>query len=293
MWYHARVVSRVYTAHVTVRHDEIDRFGRVHPGVYLRYLAHAAVAASAAAGFDRDWYAAAGGMWLIRRSTKEVIDPARAGEELAIATWVEDFRRVRSHRRYSVQDANGRRRLEARTDWVFVDVATGRPRRIPPEFEAACDVPPGRGRERDGWDAPAPPPLPAITSHRVRVCDLDAVGHVNNAVYLDLLAQAVLDALEDAGWPLARLIDAARVPLLAGADVEYLEGALYGDRLEIATWFAPAGEVLEAHHHVRRSAAERPLVRASTRWRWADPARGARVDTPEGLLAALAPLLAA
>lgn len=285
-------MSRVYTAHVTVRHDELDRSGQVHPGVYLRYLAHAAVEASAASGFDRDWYATAGGMWLIRRSTLELVDPARGGDRLAIATWVEDFRRVRSHRRYTVHGGDGRRCLEARTDWVYVDIATGRPRRIPPEFEAACDVNPGTGRERDAWEAPAAPAMPAVTTHRVRACELDAVGHVNNAVYLDLLAQAVLDAFEDAGWPLGRLLEDGGMPQLAGADLEYLEGALYGDRLELATWFAPGGETLDAHHRITRGGIARPLVRATTRWRW--PAgRGASTGAPEALLAALAPLLAA
>ncbi|HLY38069.1 MAG TPA: thioesterase family protein [Candidatus Binatia bacterium] len=293
MCYHARVVSRVYTAHVTVRHDEVDRFGHVHPGVYLRYLAHAAVEASAAAGFDRDWYAAAGGMWIIRRSTVDVIDALRAEERVAIATWVEDFRRVRSHRRYTIDGADGRPRLAARTDWVYVDVATGRPRRVPQEFEAACGLEPGHGPERAAWEAPAAPAVPAVTTHRVRACELDAIGHVNNAVYLDLLAQAVLDAFENVGWPLEQLVGAGTVPRLAGADVEYLDGALYGDRLELATWFAPADGSLEAHHHIVRAGADRPLVRATTRWRWMPVAHDTSTGVPAGLLAALAPVLAA
>src|ERR1043166_6164714 len=125
----AGVVSPIYTAYVTVRHDELDCFGRIHPAVYLRYLAHAAVEARAAAGFDAEWHAAAGAMWLIRRSTLDVAEPARAAERLAIRTWVEDFRRVRSHRRYAIHGADDRLCLEARTDWVYVDAASGRPRR--------------------------------------------------------------------------------------------------------------------------------------------------------------------
>ena len=123
----------VYTSFVNVRHHELDAFGRVHPGVYLRYLAHAAVEASTAAGFDAAWYAAAGAVWLVRRSTFTVLRPATAGEELEIRTWVEDFRRVRSHRRYEVRGADGALRLVARTDWVYVDLASGRPRRVPAE----------------------------------------------------------------------------------------------------------------------------------------------------------------
>src|SRR5438105_2789688 len=109
----APVVSGVYTARVNVRHHELDAFGRVHPGVYLRYLAHTAVEASTAAGFDAAWYEAAGAVWLVRRSTFTVLRPATAGEELEIRTWVEDFRRVRSHRRYEVRGLDGTLRLAA------------------------------------------------------------------------------------------------------------------------------------------------------------------------------------
>jgi acyl-CoA thioester hydrolase len=282
-------VSSVYTAYVTVRHDELDAFGRVHPAVYLRYLAHAAVEASAAAGFDAAWYAAAGAMWLVRRSTLDVAAPAGAGERLAIRTWVEDFRRVRSHRRYAIHGADDRLCLEARTDWVYVDAASGRPRRVPPEFEGAFGIGREIGPEREGWNQPAAPATPALGRHRVRACEVDAVGHVNNAVYLDLLAQAVLDALDDAGWPLERMIADGGVPVLARADLEYLEGARYGDRLELVSWFTPAGGALEAHHRIDRAGTERPLVRAATRWRWTGP----EGCVPEALLAALRPMLAA
>jgi acyl-CoA thioester hydrolase len=291
--YQAGVVSPVYTAQVTVRHDELDRFGRVHPGVYLRYLAHAAVEASTAAGYDAAWYAAAGAMWLVRRSTFELADPARAEERLAIRTWVEDFRRVRSHRRYAVHGADGRLCMDALTDWVYVDAGTGRPRRVPADLEAAFGVAVGSGRERESWNGPPPPTAPALGSHRVRACEVDTIGHVNNAVYLDLAGQATLDVLEDTGWPLERMITSGAVPVLRRADLEYLEGARYGDRLEIATWFAAADDGLEAHQRLVRQGGERPLVRVATRWQWADPTSAAPAGPPPDLLAALRPLLAA
>lgn len=285
-------MSGVYTARVTVRHHELDAFGRVHPGVYLRYLAHAAVEASTAAGFDAAWYAAAGAVWLVRRSTFTVLRPATAGEELEIRTWVEDFRRVRSHRRYEMRGADGELRLAARTDWVYVDRTSGRPRRIPSEMEEAfggTSVP----QERDGWQAPPPPARPARATHQVRVYELDSLGHVNNAVYLDLVVQAALDAIEHAGWPLARLVADGTVPVLGGGDLEYREPARYGDRIETITWFSPPADGLEVHQRVVQSGDGRAMVRASTRWRWVHPASGAAADAPEGLLAALESLRAA
>jgi acyl-CoA thioester hydrolase len=289
-------VAHVYTAHVTVRHHELDGFGRLHPAVYFRYLAHAAVQASADAGFDAAWYAAAGGLWIIRRSTLDIVHPVTASERLTIRTWVEDFRRVRSHRCYEVGREDGSRVAGARTDWVYVDAASGRPRRIPAELEAAFGVAGGGGAQpRSGWVAPPAPARPARSEHRVRLHELDGLAHVNNAVYLDLLAQATFDALEGAGWSVERLVGSGGVPILARADVEYVDAARYGDRLEIATWFTPARYGLDAHQCVVRAGetelVDRALVRATTGWRWTW--QGAEPAVPADLLAALSPVLAA
>ena len=238
-------MAPVYTARVTVRHHELDSAGRVHPSVYLRYIAEAAIEASTALGYDAAWYAAAGGLWIIRRSTLVVTRPVVAGETVTIRTWVEDFRRVRSERRYELHDGTGAPCAEARTDWVYVDAATGRPRRVPADLEASFAAR-SSAAPRTPWTAPPAPAATARSTHRVRVYELDGLGHVNNAVYLDVLQQAVFDALGAAGWSLDRMLGNGGVPLCAGADIEYLEAALYGDALEVGTWFTPAPGALHA-----------------------------------------------
>jgi YbgC/YbaW family acyl-CoA thioester hydrolase len=187
---------------------------------------------------------------------------------------------------------DGTVRVDARTDWVYVDAASGRPRRVPPEMEAAF-APQGGAQARDELRVPAPPSGAARAAHRVRVHELDGLGHMNNAAYLDVAGQAMLDALDEAGWPLARLIASGAVPVLAEADLEYLDAARYGDTLEIVTWFTPATGALEAHQRLGRAGGARPLVSATSRWRWVDPGSGAAVDPPDGLLLALRALLAA
>jgi acyl-CoA thioester hydrolase len=285
-------VDKLYTALVTVRHHELDCFGRVHPSTYLRVLAQTAVEASTAAGYDADWYANAGCMWLVRRSTFELRRAARAEEPLEIRTWVEDFRRVRSHRCYEIR-VHGETRLTARTDWVYVDAASGRPRRVPAEIEEALGHAGVPGAEREAWQSPPPPPTPARSTHRVRVSDLDGLAHMNNAAYLDVLIQAVFDALEDVGWSLDACIGSGVVPVLAGADVEYLESARYRDQLDLATWFTPTADGLDAHQMILREGNTRPLVRATTHWQWMRGPSDEQADAPPALLAALRPLLAA
>jgi acyl-CoA thioester hydrolase len=68
-------------------------------------------------------------------------------------TWVADFRKVRSLRRYKFIRAVDQKVLVlGETDWVLVDVATGRPRGIPCEmvslFELVPDGPEGGSAKR-------------------------------------------------------------------------------------------------------------------------------------------------
>src|SRR3989442_8378827 len=114
-------------------------------------------------------------MWLVRGSRLALPGPAGAGERLAIRTWVEASRRVRSHRRYAVHGADGTPVLEALTDWVYVDVESGRPRRVPGEFETAFAA--GTRRERQAWSAPPAPPAPAPGTHPPRAPAGDSIAH--------------------------------------------------------------------------------------------------------------------
>jgi acyl-CoA thioesterase FadM len=127
----------------------------------------------------------------------------------------------------------------------------------------------------------------------VQYADLDSLGHVNNATYLDVLGEAALGALADVGWPLPRLAADGAVPWLAEGDLEYLDAALHRDVLTTLTWFGGSPDALAVHQLLTRAGDARPLVRASTRWRWAHPASAEPTAPPIGLAPALGSLLAA
>jgi acyl-CoA thioesterase FadM len=103
----------------------------------------------------------------------------------------------------------------------------------------------------------------------------------------------VLDALEDAGWSFERMLGSGSVPVLVAADLEYLGGALYGDRLDVATWFSPAPGALDAHQRITRAGDDAVLVQSATRWRWTETASGTATALPDPVLTALQPVLAA
>jgi len=70
--------------------------------------------------------------------------PAFAGDRIAVATWVVDFRRIRSRRRYKFTNAaTGASLVTGETEWVFVDRETGRPRAITDEVKQCFPILPG------------------------------------------------------------------------------------------------------------------------------------------------------
>lgn len=287
-------MAHVHTDTVTVRHDELDGFGVVRASASVRWLAQLAADASAAAGFGPDWYEAEGLMWLVRRTTLDLERAVTRGERLSLCTWVEDFRRVRSHRAYELRDAGGTLLGRGRTDWVLVDTRSGRPVRVPAAVEEAFGVPRGRASaERPAWQAPPPPAEPARMEHDVRFADLDSLAHVNNATYLDLLLEGAMGALATAGWDPDRLRDAGVVPWVRRLDVEYLDAALWGDRIASTTWAGTAAPVLAVYQLLARLREPRPLVRARTDFAWRVLAGGAAAPAPPGLLDALGSLVAA
>ncbi len=123
-------VSSVYSKAFIIPQSAIDENGHVNNVVYVQWMQDIAV----------EHYSSIGGVtaqgpdatWVVREHKIEYLLPAFAGEEIEIKTWVEDVRRVRSLRKYEfVRQSDGKVLVRGVTDWVFVDVKTGRPLAIP------------------------------------------------------------------------------------------------------------------------------------------------------------------
>jgi len=124
----------IYTHSLTVTGDEIDRWGHVNNKVYLTWMEHAAVDHSSANDWPPERYAQIGRGWVARSHYIEYLKPAFAGDEVVVRTWVADFQRVTSVRRYSIERPADQTVLAtAETNWAFVNLETLSLARIPPE----------------------------------------------------------------------------------------------------------------------------------------------------------------
>ena len=179
-----------YSLPFRVRYEECGPGGVLRAAVCLRYVQELAFAHSTALGFPLAWYEAHRRFWLVRRVRLVVEAPARYGEDLMATTQVLGMRRVLARRRNTIRRAgDGAPVATAVVDWIFTaDGSTPVP--VPEPLVAAF---PALGRTISA--APLPePPVPADaqwTARRIRLGDLDAMGHANNAVYVDLLDDAL------------------------------------------------------------------------------------------------------
>ena len=111
--------------------DVVDGNGHVNNVAYVQWMQDVAVRHSDATGCSAAT-TAAGAAWVARSHQIEYLSPAFAGDRVESSTWVVNFRRVRSLRRYRfVRKSDGKVLARGETDWVFVDAASGRPRAVP------------------------------------------------------------------------------------------------------------------------------------------------------------------
>ena len=134
--------SARFTFDLTVGPSAIDANGHANNVEFVRWMQDAAVAHADAAGCTAATLAAAGGAWVVRSHRIEYLRPAFAGDRLAVVTWVADFRRAFSLRKYEfVRPVDNLVLARGETDWVYVDSGTGRPRSIPDPIRAMFEIP--------------------------------------------------------------------------------------------------------------------------------------------------------
>jgi acyl-CoA thioester hydrolase len=131
-------MARIYEAGIVVGEEAIDANGHVNNREYLRWMQDVATAHSAEQGWPRDRYFDEGATWVVRSHFVEYLRPAVSGDAVRGSTWVHSMATTSSMRRYLFRRSDDDTVLaRAETLWVFVDLRSGRPRRIPGELRSA------------------------------------------------------------------------------------------------------------------------------------------------------------
>ena len=121
---------------LSVQPGDIDAYDHVNNAVYLTWLDRAAWSHSAALGIPLERCLGMRRGMAALRTEIEFVRAALAGDRLQVATWIADSDgRLRVGRRFQVvRPADGATLARARTEYVCINLDSGRAVRMPPEF---------------------------------------------------------------------------------------------------------------------------------------------------------------
>jgi acyl-CoA thioester hydrolase len=99
---------------------------------YVRWLDRGAELHADSLGYTRAWLLEHDMMWFVARHEIDYHAEVWRSDELVLATWVRDFKRVKSWREYVIlRPADHTVVCHAVTLWVLVNLTTRKPMRIP------------------------------------------------------------------------------------------------------------------------------------------------------------------
>ena len=125
-----------YTVEVKVLPEEIDQLGHANNRVYLNWIMTAAYTHSESLGLSVDDYLNIGVAMVAKRHELNYIAATFVNDELIIGTWIAtNDNRFNSQRNYQIiRLSDDKTILRAETDWVSMNIQTGKPQRMPEEF---------------------------------------------------------------------------------------------------------------------------------------------------------------
>ncbi len=116
--------------------DDIDGLGHANNAVYVSWLERCAWRHSQSLGLDLSEYRRLDRAMAVVRHEVDYLASAYEGDELQVATWIiESDQKLRMSRHFQLtRPADGVTLLRAKTTFVCIELSTGKPKRMPPEF---------------------------------------------------------------------------------------------------------------------------------------------------------------
>jgi acyl-ACP thioesterase len=226
-------IGRVYRSHRPIRLSDAAPDGRLRLDAMARYMQDVASDDVADAHAED-----AALTWVVRRTVIDITSPFEADATVSLATWASGSGSHWAARRTTIAGNEGGR-AEAESIWVLIDRVGGRLTRLPTAFDAIYG-PSTLGRTVSAKLELASQPELGGRELRwpLRLADLDALGHANNAVYWEAIETALALGNVGADGPLRALLEYRR-PVDLNSDLTL---TVVSSSPETSVWFVDAGE---------------------------------------------------
>lgn len=132
--------KETFRLELTVTPEDIDALGHASNIAFVRWIQDVAVAHSAALGLGLEAYRRMGAVFVVVRHEIDYVRPALRGDVLEARTWISTVMAAKCLRSTElVRKSDGQVLARGVTTWGFVEMATGRPRRITDEVRGAFE----------------------------------------------------------------------------------------------------------------------------------------------------------
>jgi acyl-ACP thioesterase len=254
----------VWTGEFPVRLYETDGCGSLAVGSLCDYLQEAAGHHAGVFGVSVSQLMERNLTWVLARLRVRIERLPSAGERLEVRTWPSGVERLFALRDFRVQGAGSGIVASALSAWLVIDTTTRRPVRIQSVFDPpdaamprALDIGVEKLAERLPEKLPTDGDVDRETAIVVRLSDLDANEHVNNARIAEWI-------VEGAGP------EAFRRSRISALDIDFLAETRHGDTVASRATALPGAGY---SHVLSRPVDGREIARAHSQW---EPRRSAK-----------------
>lgn len=204
----------MYSFDTKVRYSELNEERIVRPEAIVNYLQDCTTFHSDSLGADVDFYMTEKKVWVLNSWQIEIKRPLHDNEVIKVCTWPYDFAGAYGHRNFIIKDSEGNDVVQANTLWVFTDLTTGRPVKVPSNITKFYTLEEKLDMDYLDRKVKLPEGVFGILQEAVPVRKyfIDSNGHVNNGKYIGCAAEYIPD-----GFKVERI------------RAEYKSAAKYGD----------------------------------------------------------------
>ncbi len=246
-------MQEIFESKFTINYYDLSQYEEATPMTMLRLLQETAGDHHFAIGENViDLYRKNLG-WVLLAGVMQFDRYPKYKEEIAIQTWLSQYKTIRGIRENLVMDGDGNLIGRAKGLWLFFDVEKRRPTPIPDKFKQGWGL-----KTETSVDFDISQPIPTINDGeimdviKVKKFDIDANKHVNNLRYFQWLIEVIPDNV----W---------KENFLYQIQGKFLNEANYGDQLLIYTKIVKMNE--EYLHTVFDMTTNKVCVTAHTWWK--------------------------
>lgn len=134
-------------------------------------------------------------MWLLNSWQVEIHKSLRLGDYITIGTWPYDFKGFYGYRNFIILDERKEMAAVANSIWVYLDLVSGRPAKIPENFgeTSGYGIEPPYPMEYSNRKIELSGEFTPLPSFTVTKSNIDSYSHVNNGQYIKMAEEYLSD----------------------------------------------------------------------------------------------------